>query len=137
MLTALANDVGYELVFSRQIIAHARPGDIAIGFSTSGGSVNVIRAFEEAPRRRLLTIGLVRLRRRRDGRSDALDHCLVVPPTSVHRIQETQAALMCELWSMVQRVCSRRAGGRPMPRPTSSSASRRSGGATRACSTRW
>ena len=51
VLTALANDVGFELVFSRQLIAHARPGDIAVGFSTSGDSVNVLRAFEEAPRR--------------------------------------------------------------------------------------
>ena len=42
VLTALANDVGFDLVFSRQIIAHARAGDIAIGFSTSGDSVNVV-----------------------------------------------------------------------------------------------
>ena len=48
VLTALANDVGFDLVFSRQIIAHARPGDIAVGFSTSGDSVNVLRALEEA-----------------------------------------------------------------------------------------
>ena len=57
VLTALANDVGFDLVFSRQLIAHARPGDIAIGFSTSGGSANVLRAFEEARRRDMLTIG--------------------------------------------------------------------------------
>ena len=67
VLTALANDVGFELVFSRQIIAHARPGDIAMGFSTSGDSVNVLRAFDEAARRGLLTIGLCGLRRRCDG----------------------------------------------------------------------
>ena len=58
VLTALANDVGFELVFSRQLIAHAAAGDIAVGFSTSGDSVNMLRAFEEAARRGLLTVGL-------------------------------------------------------------------------------
>ncbi|MBO0728650.1 MAG: SIS domain-containing protein, partial [Acidimicrobiaceae bacterium] len=58
VVTALANDVGFDLVFSRQIIAHGRRGDIAVGFSTSGDSVNVIRALEEADRRGLLTVGL-------------------------------------------------------------------------------
>ena len=48
VLTALANDVGFDVVFSRQLIAHARSGDIAVGFSTSGDSVNVVRALEEA-----------------------------------------------------------------------------------------
>jgi D-sedoheptulose 7-phosphate isomerase len=103
VLTALANDVGYELVFSRQIIAHARPGDIAVGFSTSGDSVNMLRAFEEAARRGLLTVGLCGYERAAMARSDAVHHCLVVPSESVHRIQEAQDALMLELWSIVQR----------------------------------
>ena len=58
MLTALANDVGFDLVFSRQFIAHAEPDDIALGISTSGNSRNLLAAFEEARRRGLLTIGL-------------------------------------------------------------------------------
>jgi D-sedoheptulose 7-phosphate isomerase len=103
VLTALANDVGYELVFSRQIIAHARPGDIAVGFSTSGDSVNMLRAFEESARRGLLTVGLCGYERAAMAQSDAVHHCLVVPSESVHRIQETQDALMLELWSIVQR----------------------------------
>ena len=103
VLTALANDVGYELVFSRQIIAHAQPGDMAVGFSTSGDSVNMLRAFEEASRRGLLTVGLCGYERAAMARSDAVDHCLVVPSESVHRIQEAQDALMLELWSIVQR----------------------------------
>jgi D-sedoheptulose 7-phosphate isomerase len=103
VLTALANDVGYELVFSRQIIAHARSGDIALGFSTSGDSVNLLRAFEEAARRGLLTVGLCGYERAAMARSDAVQHCLVVPSESVHRIQEAQDALMLELWSIVQR----------------------------------
>ena len=51
VLTALANDIGFDVVFSRQIIAHAHAGDIAVGFSTSGGSRNVLRALEEASQR--------------------------------------------------------------------------------------
>jgi D-sedoheptulose 7-phosphate isomerase len=103
VLTALANDVGYELVFSRQIIAHARSGDIAIGFSTSGGSVNVIRAFEEASRRQMLTIGLCGYDGGAMASSTALDYCLVVRSDSVHRIQETQDAVSVALWRAVQR----------------------------------
>ena len=102
VLTALSNDVGFELVFSRQVIAHGRPGDIAIGFSTSGGSVNVLRAFEEAARRGLLTIGLCGYEGAAMAVSDAVQHCLVVRSDSVHRIQEVQDALILELWSTVQ-----------------------------------
>jgi D-sedoheptulose 7-phosphate isomerase len=103
ILTALANDVGYELVFTRQLIAHARPGDIAMGFSTSGGSVNVLRAFEESTRRNLLTLGLAGYDGGAMATSVAVDHCLVVPSDSIHRIQETQQALVLESWSIVQR----------------------------------
>ena len=102
VLTALANDVGYDLVFSRQIIAHAHAGDIAIGFSTSGGSVNVIRAFEEASRRGLLTIGLCGYDGGAMASSAALDYCLVVRSDSVHRIQEAQDAAALGLWRAVQ-----------------------------------
>jgi D-sedoheptulose 7-phosphate isomerase len=103
VLTALANDVGFDLVFSRQLIAHARPGDIAVGFSTSGDSVNVLRGLEEAARRQLLTIGLCGYEGSAMALSDAVAHCLVVRSESVHRIQEAQAALTLRLWSVVQR----------------------------------
>jgi D-sedoheptulose 7-phosphate isomerase len=103
VLTALANDVGFELVFSRQIIAHARAGDMAIGFSTSGDSVNVVRALEEAKRRRLLTVGFCGNEGGAMAGSDGLDHCFVVASDSVHRIQETQAALVLRLCALVQR----------------------------------
>ena len=56
-ITALGNDVGYDKVFSRQIIAHARAGDMALGYSTSGNSENLLVAFAEARKRGLLTIG--------------------------------------------------------------------------------
>ena len=107
VLTALANDVGFDLVFSRQLIATGRPTDIAMGLSTSGGSVNLLRAFEEADRRGLLSIGLAGY----DGGSMAevatIDHCLVVHSDSVHRIQETQSALVFDLWARVQRRLTR------------------------------
>ncbi len=103
VLTALSNDVGFELVFSRQVIAHARPGDIAVGFSTSGDSPNLLRAFEEAARRGLLTVGLCGYEGSGMATSDAVQHCLVVRSESVHRIQETQDALMFALWQAVQR----------------------------------
>ncbi len=103
VLTALGNDVGFELVFSRQLIAHAAPGDIAVGLSTSGNSRNLLAAFREARSRRPAHDRARRLRRRRDGAGRAdVQHCLVVPADSVHRIQETQAALGFALWSAVQ-----------------------------------
>jgi D-sedoheptulose 7-phosphate isomerase len=102
VLTALANDVGFDLVFSRQLIAHAGPDDIAVGFSTSGDSVDLLRAFEEADRRGLLTVGVSGYDGGAMAASDALHHCLVVHSDSVHRIQETQDALMLAVWESVQ-----------------------------------
>ncbi|HEY1653226.1 MAG TPA: SIS domain-containing protein [Acidimicrobiales bacterium] len=103
VLTALSNDVGFDLVFSRQLIAHVRADDIAVGFSTSGDSPNMLHAFEEAARRGLLTIGLCGYEGSGMAVSDAVQHCLVVRSESVHRIQETQDALMFTLWEAVQR----------------------------------
>lgn len=102
VLTALANDVGFELVFSRQLIAHARRGDMAMGLSTSGNSDNVMRAFSEAKHRGLLTIGLAGYDGGAMAGNDKVDYCLVVRSDSVHRIQEAQDALVFELWSVVQ-----------------------------------
>jgi D-sedoheptulose 7-phosphate isomerase len=102
VLTALANDVGFELVFSRQIIAHARAGDIALGFSTSGDSVDVVRAFEESARRELLTIGLCGNQGGAMAAGGDVEHCIVVESASVHRVQETQDAIAFTLWTLVQ-----------------------------------
>ena len=107
VLTALANDVGFDLVFSRQLIAHAEPGDIALGISTSGSSRNLLVAFEEAARRGLLTIGLAGYDGGEMAASEHVQHCLVVRDDSVHRVQETQAALGYALWSAVQTRSSR------------------------------
>lgn len=103
VLTALANDVGFDLAFSRQIIAYGHPEDVAVGFSTSGDSVNVRRGLEEGARRDLLTVGLCGHGGGAMAGNDAIEHCLVVRSDSVHRIQEAQAALVGQLWSTVQR----------------------------------
>ena len=58
MVTALCNDIGVEVVFSRQIAAFGRKQDIAVGLSTSGSSANLLRALEEASRRGMLTVGI-------------------------------------------------------------------------------
>jgi D-sedoheptulose 7-phosphate isomerase len=108
VITALANDVGFDLVFSRQLIAHAEPGDIALGISTSGNSRNLIVAFDEAARRGLLTVGLAGYDGGEMAASEHVQHCLVVRDDSVHRIQESQAALGFALWRAVQeRVAAR------------------------------
>ncbi len=108
VLTALGNDVGFDVVFARQVAAMGRPGDIALAVSTSGGSENVIRALDEARRRGLLTVGLAGY----DGGRMAetgLDFLFAVPSSSVHRIQEAQTTLYHVLWSLVQ---GELAGGR-------------------------
>ena len=101
VLTALGNDVGFDVVFARQVAAMGRPGDIALATSTSGGSENVLRALDEAGRRGLLTVGLAGY----DGGRMAeagLDYLFAVPSASVHRIQEAQTTVYHVLWSLVQ-----------------------------------
>lgn len=104
VLTALANDIGFEVVFSRQLIAHAQPADIAVGLSTSGNSNNVIHAFEEARRRGLLTVGIAGYEGGAMAACEALEHCIVVHSDSVHRIQEAQSSVGYALWQRIQRA---------------------------------
>ena len=103
VMTALGNDVGFDLVFSRQLIAHGRRHDVAMGFSTSGNSENLMRAFAEARKQGMLTVGLSGYdggRMAADG--TPVEQCLVARSDSVHRIQEAQAALNHVLWAYVQ-----------------------------------
>lgn len=102
VLTALANDVGVEVVFARQLLAHARAGDIALGLSTSGGSANVLRAFAEARRHGLVTVGLAGYGGGAMRSCGDVQHCLSVDAQSVHRTQEAQSALAHALWQRVQ-----------------------------------
>lgn len=91
-ITAVANDVGTDVVFLRQLIAQARPADVAIGISTSGGSKNVIMALEEARKRGLLTVALLGYDGGEIVRRALADHPLVVRSDYIPRIQEVQAS---------------------------------------------
>ncbi len=104
VLTALANDVGYELIFSRQLISTARLPDIALGLSTSGSSTNLLAAFAEARRQGLLTVGVAGYDGGTMKAADTVDHCLIVRSDSVHRIQEAQSAVVFSLWERIQRL---------------------------------
>ncbi|MDH6677160.1 D-sedoheptulose 7-phosphate isomerase [Rhodococcus sp. LBL1] len=102
VVTALGNDVGFDLIFSRQIIAHAGPHDIAIALSTSGNSDDLMIALAEARRRGLLTIGFAGHDGGRMAVSDDLDYCFTIRSQSIHRIQESHALIGYRLWSAAQ-----------------------------------
>lgn len=104
VLTALANDVGFEVVFARQLAAMAHPADMAFGVSTSGGSENVLAGFAEARRLGLLTVGVAGYDGGRMAASGLVEHLFVVDSASVHRIQEAQTTIYHVLWSLVQQA---------------------------------
>lgn len=93
VVTALSNDVDFDVVFARQVRAFGRPGDVVVGLSTSGNSPNVIAAFEAARDIGMVTIGLAGNEGGQMAASDSIDHLFVVPSASVHRIQEVQTTL--------------------------------------------
>ncbi|HET6145237.1 MAG TPA: SIS domain-containing protein [Candidatus Acidoferrales bacterium] len=98
-ISAIANDVGTELVFQRQLIAHARPHDVAIAISTSGGSKNIVSALEEARKRKLLTVALLGYDGGEVCRRGLADVSIIVPSDYIPRIQEVQASIyhvICE-----------------------------------------
>jgi len=101
IMTALGNDVGFELVFARQLIARGQAGDIAIAMSTSGSSANVMAALKEARRRGMYTVGFAGYDGGAFAKSPDVDACFVVRSQSVHRIQESQALLGYRLWLAV------------------------------------
>ena len=92
-ISAIANDVGVDVIFVRQLIAHARPGDVAIAISTSGGSRNVIAALEEARKRDLMTVALLGYDGGEIKRRGLADHAIVVRSDYIPRIQEVQASI--------------------------------------------
>ena len=103
-ITALANDVGTEVIFLRQLIAQARPSDIAIGISTSGGSKNVIAALEEARKRGLLTVALLGYDGGEIVRRGLADHALVVHSDYIPRIQEVQASMYHTVRELLDKI---------------------------------
>ena len=101
MMSAIGNDVGFEHVFVRQLVAQAKRGDALIGVSTSGNSANILAAFSKAREMGLVTIGLTGGDGGRMRSSGLVDHCLVVPTHSIHRIQECHVAAYHILWDLV------------------------------------
>jgi len=100
VVTALCNDIGVEVVFARQLAAFGGRNDIAVGLSTSGNSDNLLRAFDEASRRGMLTIGLAGYEGGKMAELDTIDYLFVAPSASVHRIQEAQTTIYQVLWEL-------------------------------------
>jgi D-sedoheptulose 7-phosphate isomerase len=92
-ITALANDIGTDVIFLRQLMAQARAEDVAIGISTSGGSRNIILALEEARRRGLLTVALAGYGGGEIVQRGLTDFALTVHSDYIPRIQEVQASI--------------------------------------------
>src|SRR5215211_4972720 len=102
-ITAIANDIGTEAIFARQLIAHARSEDVAVGISTSGGSANILAALAEARKRGLLTVGIVGYDGGRIVAERLADHAVVVRTDYIPRIQEVQASIYHVLRGLVER----------------------------------
>ena len=103
-ITAIANDIGTEAIFVRQLIAHARPEDVAIGISTSGGSANILAALAEARKRELLTVGIVGYDGGRILSEKLADHAVVVRSDYIPRIQEVQASVYHVLRGLIEEL---------------------------------
>ncbi len=101
MISAVGNDVGFEHVFVRQIVAQGKKGDGLIGISTSGNSSNLIAAFAKAKEMGIVTVGLAGGTGGQMKTSGVVDHCLVVPTTSIHRVQECHVTAYHILWDLV------------------------------------
>ncbi|HET6378035.1 MAG TPA: SIS domain-containing protein [Methylocella sp.] len=104
-MTAVGNDVGFDNIFVRQIIALGRPGDGLIGISTSGNSTNLIKAFKMAKEMGLRTIGLAGNTGGEMAKA-GLDHCLIVETDSIHRVQECHVTIYHILWDLVHTLLS-------------------------------
>jgi D-sedoheptulose 7-phosphate isomerase len=98
-VTAISNDLDFTRVYVNQLRLLASPGDMAMVFSTSGKSPNLIYALEAAREKNLLTIAFCG----KDGGRfpDLVDHCFIVPSYSIHRIQEVHATVVHVIWDLV------------------------------------
>jgi D-sedoheptulose 7-phosphate isomerase len=101
ILTAIANDIGTEAMFSRQVIAYGSDGDALLALSTSGNSANVIDALAEARRRGLMTIAMVGYDGGRIADEHVADHVIVTRSEHIPRIQEAQASAYHALRELV------------------------------------
>ena len=110
VVTALCNDIGVGVVFARQLAAFGGTNDIAIGLSTSGSSENLLRAFDEASKRGMLTVGLAGYDGGKMAELDSIDYLFVAPSFSVHRIQEAQTTVYHVLWELTLAALTRQEG---------------------------
>jgi D-sedoheptulose 7-phosphate isomerase len=101
-ITAVANDIGSDVIFLRQLIAQAKPEDVAIGISTSGGSRNIVMALEEARKRNLLTVALLGYDGGEVLRRGLADLPVVVRCDYIPRIQEVQASVYHVMREMLE-----------------------------------
>jgi D-sedoheptulose 7-phosphate isomerase len=102
ILTAIANDIGTEAIFARQVIAYGRPGDVLLALSTSGNSLSVLDALAEARRRGLTTVALVGYDGGRVAAEDLADHVVITRSQHIPRIQEAQATAYHVLRELVE-----------------------------------
>jgi D-sedoheptulose 7-phosphate isomerase len=102
ILTAVANDVGVEAIFARQVIAYGDAGDALLSFSTSGNSRNVIAALAEARRRGLVTVALVGYDGGQIAAEGLADHVVVTRSEHIPRIQEAQASAWHVLRELIE-----------------------------------
>jgi D-sedoheptulose 7-phosphate isomerase len=105
VVTSVGNDMGFAAVFRRQIEAHGRPGDVALGISTSGRSPNVIEGLRAARQRGLVTVGLTG-----NGGGEVaglVDHLIDVPHHDTQRIQEVHTMVLHVLCGIVEEAASR------------------------------
>jgi D-sedoheptulose 7-phosphate isomerase len=100
VVTALCNDIGVDVVFARQLAAFGGHNDIAVGLSTSGNSPNLLRAFDEARKRGMLTIGLAGYSGGKMAELGSIDYLFVAPSASIHRIQEAQTTIYQVFWEL-------------------------------------
>jgi D-sedoheptulose 7-phosphate isomerase len=104
ILTAIANDIRIDAIFSRQVIAYGLAGDALLALSTSGSSRNVIEALAEGRRRGLQTIAMVGYDGGRVGAEGLADHVIVTRSEHIPRIQEAQASAYHVLRELVEMV---------------------------------
>ena len=105
VITAIGNDMGYESVFRRQVEAHGRPGDVAVGITTSGRSPNVVQALLLARERGLVTVALTG---GGGGRLvGAVDYLIDVPHAETARIQEVHVMVVHVLCQVVEEAMAR------------------------------
>jgi D-sedoheptulose 7-phosphate isomerase len=102
ILTAIANDVGVQAIFLRQVIAYGQEGDAAIAISTSGNSVNLIGALGEARKRKLVRVAFVGYDGGRIADEGLADHVIVTPSQHIPRIQEAQASAYHALRELIE-----------------------------------